>query len=194
MKISSQLKTINNTAVSQKHKDLDGYKYQEDLTKKLKTPPAAFTQKTINEIALWKVNRYFELPAETLEMLNQVSDNEAALNIVKTKEILAKLLAVKGIQLPMASTILRFKNPNVYQIIDQRAYRFLGKGKLKTTFPTVEKKIECYMTYLQDLRKACEDHGIPFNKADQVLYLADKELNKSIPLTAKIDLPESTVY
>lgn len=41
------------------------------------------------------------------------------------EEILRKLLMTPGIRLPMASTILRFKNPNVYQIIDQRAYRFL---------------------------------------------------------------------
>ena len=41
----------------------------------------------------------------------------------KADSFLENVLECKGIDLAMASTILRFRNPNVFQIIDKRAYR-----------------------------------------------------------------------
>ena len=103
------------------------YKYQAELTLELDKLETNFNQEIINEIVLWKVNRYVLMQKDTLELLNKIKKTDNILNEELTILILKKLLDKdqKGIQLAMASTILRFKNPSIYQIIDQRVYRFI---------------------------------------------------------------------
>lgn len=161
-------------------KDVDrleaAYKFQPKLTPKLDALKGDFTQETINEIVLWKVNRYAELPDEILAIINQIPrDKDFKPDDSELLNLLNGMLAVSGIQLPMASTILRFRNPQVFQIIDQRVYRFLYDNQ--RTLP-VSPKAEVYIQYLKDLRKRCEsDWRIPFDKADRIIYQADKEHN-----------------
>lgn len=98
-------------------------------------------------------------------------------------EILDALMNTKGIQLPMASSILRFKNKNIYQIIDQRVYRIVHSDKrLKLTTDKSDKsrriQIDLYLEYLKDLREVCTKLNIPFDNADRVLYMADKRINR----------------
>lgn len=109
------------------------YDYQPDLTTKLDKFDKPFDQQTINEIVLWKVNRFAFLTDQTFDLLNKIDPKSTRLNISLTTEILKALMHTKGIQLPMASTILRFRNKNIYQIIDQRVYRIINKGKKTRT-------------------------------------------------------------
>ena len=93
------------------------------------------------------------------------------------------LLNTNGVQLAMASTILRFRNKKVYQIIDQRVYRIIYEGKeLKLSSylsqKNIEYQIELYVQYLKDLNKICTDLKIPFKESDRVLFMADKRINK----------------
>ena len=82
----------------------------------------------------------------------------------------------------MATTVLRFKNPNIYQLIDQRVYRFIfGKPMLKTT--NSDKLVKLYRDYLDRLRQVCEQHNIDFCKADRILYQADILENKGHKLS-----------
>ena len=83
-----------------------------------------------------------------------------------------------GIRLPMASTILRFKNPHVYQIIDQRVYRLLYKAELKLKSQPVQ-DIQLYLDYLKKLKETCEQFDIPFINADRLLYAYDKKVNSA---------------
>ena len=48
------------------------YSYQADLTSKLDSLDADFNQAIINEIVLWKVNRYAEIDSYTLILINQI--------------------------------------------------------------------------------------------------------------------------
>ena len=98
-----------------------------------------------------------------------------------TRALLAKLLKTKGIRLAMASTILRFKNPTWFQIIDQRAYRFLMRKELKVS-TIVEKQIEIYLEYLDNLRRICEEKNIDFSKSDRILYALDQEYNHNLKI------------
>ncbi len=87
----------------------------------------------------------------------------------------------------MASTILRFKNRNIYQIIDQRVFRIIyidKKLKLKAhpSEKNLNSQIDLYLQYLKDLTEICEKLKIPFEKSDRILYMADKRINKDIPL------------
>ena len=116
-----------------------------------------------------------------MELLNQVSRQDQNIDFDLTKNLLSRLLRTKGIQLAMASTILRFKNPSLFQIIDQRVYRLLYDEEMKlSTYPS-EKNIvsqtELYFNYLEDLRKACDILSIPFDDSDRILFMADKRVN-----------------
>jgi hypothetical protein len=86
------------------------YDYQNYLTEKLDNTSFPFNQKIINEIVLWKVNRYANIDNDILKSLNDICPTSQKLDVEKTKIVLTKLIQKKGIRLPMASTILRFKN------------------------------------------------------------------------------------
>lgn len=77
-------------------------------------------------IVLWKTNRLIHSNdliqlKEKIEALRRNPPTEYNRNDVE--ELLTLLLKTKGIRLPMASTILHFYFPDVFPIIDQRAYR-----------------------------------------------------------------------
>ena len=183
--MEKKIKTIDDDDVKEKlnYEELkQKYKYQEELTPKLDELEADFNQEIINEIALWKVNRYVLMQEDTLELLNKIKKSDDKLNEDLTKQILERLLEKhqKGIQLAMASTILRFKNPSIYQIIDQRVYRFIYGEPLK--YPNnIDDQINLYLKYLNDLREKCKDN-IPFEESDRILYSADKKFNPDIPI------------
>ena len=130
------------------------------------------------KIILWKVHRYAELENNLLTELN-------GLRSLKAEErqtagpVLEALLNTPGIDLPMASTILRFRNPTVFQIIDQRAYRSVmpeDKYPLYTA-SSVEKKVNVYFKYLDAIDALCKQKGISFFDADRILYQFDKKEN-----------------
>lgn len=190
MKKQEEIITVNHSSFNIKE-NFGEFKYQEELTNKLDAYSDEFNQDVINEIVLWKVNRYAKLPDEAFKLLNKISANETVLT-TEQKDIARKLLFIlletktKGIQLPMASTILRFRNKNLFQIIDQRVYRILyGESLVLKPYKTeqvIKHEIKMYFDYLDKLKGECEKREIPFPESDRILYMADKYYNKSISL------------
>lgn len=154
------------------------YNFQLELTKKLDNLNSDFDQNIINEIVLWKVNRFSLFDDETFELLNSITKEQDTLDIDLTRNILEKLLSRKGVQLPMASTVLRFKNPNIYQIIDQRVYRFIYGENLPVYFSSTAKQIDLYINYLDKLSSVCIEKNINFSLSDRIIYELDKQYNK----------------
>tara|TARA_R110002096_G_scaffold280751_1_gene474873 strand:- start:1737 stop:2267 length:531 start_codon:yes stop_codon:yes gene_type:complete len=152
------------------------YNYQPELTKKLDNTNSDFNQELINEIVLWKTNRYAELTNETLDLINKIDRKSEFIDSALTGDILLHLWNTKGIRLPMASTILRFRNPKIYQIIDQRVYRLIYGTELKLK-TNLNDTIMQYLDYLTDLRKVCDLYQIPFSESDRILYEYDKIYN-----------------
>lgn len=171
------------------------FNYQKELTEKLdgyslEGYSVDFNQEIINEIVLWKVNRYAKLPDEAILLINKIDTNETILTS-EQKELVSKILNIllkktKGIQLPMASTILRFRNKNIFQIIDQRVYRILYREALNLkpykNDEVIEDEIKMYFNYLDKLREKCQRFEIPFSESDRILYEADKYYNKDVKL------------
>lgn len=176
------IKTIFNSELTKDDLQNINYKYQIELTSKLDDLNDDFNQEILNEIILWKVNRYSLLDNESFSVLNQIKKYDKILDIELTSKILTKLLSTKGIQLAMASTILRFKNPNIYQIIDQRVYRFINGISMPSYFSNIEKQVEFYIEYLQKLREVCVEKEIDFNLSDRIIYELDKTYNKKISI------------
>lgn len=161
---------------------LKSYSYQPSLTDWLDNlGDREFSQELINLIVLWKVNRYVESGMEILKQLN-------ALRVLrqgqhrKAEQLLRSLLETRGIDLPMASTILRFRNPNVFQIIDRHAYRAIYgcKYPLYSSTPG-RKKVSIYFDYLDELIKLCASKELAFETSDRLLYQFDKEENGALP-------------
>lgn len=173
------MKTINDIEITKEHLKNEKYNFQPKLTEKLDLISSDFDQQIINQIVLWKVNRYAEMDNETFSLLNNIKKEDTFLNESLTKQILEKLLSTKGIQLAMASTILRFKNPKIYQIIDQRVYRFIYGENMPKYFSSIESQIELYLEYLQKLINICQEKLINFELSDRIIYELDKEFNKS---------------
>lgn len=155
------------------------YKYQEKLTNYLDNYENDFSQELIDKIVLWKINRYAFVPKETLDKINKIKKTDKKINIDLTREILSELLSenVKGIKLAIASTILRFKNPRIYQIIDQRVYRFIC-GKSFKSPKSINQQINLYLKYLEKLQDVCNTLNIEYQESDRILYELDKKYNK----------------
>ncbi len=157
---------------------LGSYKYQPKLTAKLdslgKDP---FDQQAVNEIVLWKVNRFADLSSAALKALNgavtvKPGEHEHA------RSLLALLLEQPGVDLPMASTLLRFRNSATFQIIDRHAYRAIyGEDYPLHSGSDAPAKIELYLRYLDELQNLAVARGVPFEVLDRVLYVFDKEKN-----------------
>lgn len=134
----------------------------------------------INEIVLWKINRTPKIDSDTISMIGNLSSiaTPIAASISQlTFDVLTNLLNSKGIHLPIASTILHFYYPDIYPIIDQRAYRELYKKEYPKYGVKEEKLTQLYMQYIADCysyqQEKCPD--IPFSKIDKVLYQLDKD-------------------
>ena len=166
----------------------EGFDYQKELTVKLDKTKSQFNQELLNEIVLWKVNRYALFNSTLINEINTISSWKV-LNKEKTRKILTSLLKTKGVPLAMASTILRFRNPNIFQIIDQRAYRVITGDPLKLSQiketsreTTINKQIDVYIEYLEEIREKCKKLDVDFDDADRVLYIIDKNINKSVKI------------
>ncbi len=149
------------------------------LTAALDSRDWNFTPERINEIVLWKVARYVDLPVDLLlrlDALKNIEPNEHR----KGAEALSQLLAIKGARLPMASTFLRFANPKVFQIFDRHIYRALNGELPKQLSKSPSQCVPIYMKFIDELHVACESMSIPFSDADRILFIFDKKVNGSM--------------
>lgn len=165
------------------------FTYHPDLTSRLDGygKNDKFTRSTFDEITLWKVSRYPDINEEIIDAVNELAQYDTLDEATDSlKRALNLLLNAKGVRLAMASTYLRFRNPQVFQIIDQRVYRQVQiiwykrdpnpkNPKLKLTVPRkIENQIDLYVQYLRDLRSMCQKENVEFFEADRVFYMKDK--------------------
>ena len=157
------------------------FDYLPNITDKLdKLQHSKFDINIIREITLWKLDRYVFISDDVIEKLNTLKSLKQ-LDEEKTTVVLDALLKSKGVRLPMASTYLRFINPQVYQIIDARAYRAAFDYTKQETLSNKNEKqlIITYIKYLQKLRDIAQTgyHGLDvrFEDLDRFLYDIDKD-------------------
>lgn len=165
-------KTIN--------KLIEKYNYQPALTEKLDNlKNGIIDEKTLLEIFLWKTDRYPDLDKIDFIKLNSLNSTKPE-NFRECEEVLRDLISIKGFGLAMASTILRFRNPQVFPIIDRRAYRVLmDDDKLSIHHATsIDKQIDIYFNYVEKVHQFVKEKGVDLSIVDRVLYIFDKEANK----------------
>lgn len=174
------------TEINQLQESDYSVQYQPELTAELDRSILPFNSSVIDRITLWKVNRYVHVDQTLLGHLGAVYEWEA-LKRDEAKQILVSLLNTRGVRLAMASTYLRFINPRVFQIIDQRAFRALYGRKLTLPNKIVNNQqreglATTYFKYLDDLRSLCNNLEIQFEQADRILYNFDKRANGKLTM------------
>jgi hypothetical protein len=166
---------------------LEEYEFQPLLTAELDLiQPSDLDLETVYKIVLWKLDRFPQITDEQVTRLKELSRLKPKEH-KKAKNLLEDLLKTPGIALPMASTILRFVNPKVFQIIDDRAYRMAfpdatetyPSKPVKITAGYLAKSTRIYFEYLDELHRISSDK-LPFQLADRILYQLDKKMGNKI--------------
>ena len=153
------------------------YSYQPSLTEELDHHSGIVDESFVHKVVLWKTNRYPILADGAIDLINSVDRNRTTIDKAEVEELIECLCGKsKGFRLPMASTLMRFLNPHVYQILDRRVYRVLDSDTYREP-TTVAKKVDCYLNYIARLREACQKHDVEFEVADRVFYVLDKTVN-----------------
>lgn len=181
---------------------IDSYEFQPELTLMLDKQTDNFDECVLNLIVLWKVNRYPTISEETIRCLNKIGNRYSGFSLKKeddkqlARDTIKALLNSKGVKLPMASTILRFRNPLCFQIFDERVCRVIyGQPsktvidcfKCKTGKKGITAEIDFYFEkYLAKLTETCASLGIKFDQSDRILWLTDKSINKNINLQGNL--------
>jgi hypothetical protein len=191
MTLEGVIRTYGNHFTEQKVSNLlQSYRYQPELTRKLDSLTSIdLSLETIYEIVLWKLDRYPEFTPTLLRQVNDLATftDLAGPNLSKAQNVLRSLLQTKGIQLPMASAILRFRNPIVFQIIDERAYR-IACGE-EPSYPSKPYRMtegylatstKIYFSYLSKLHEIANHFELSFKKLDRILYQLDIELGNEL--------------
>jgi hypothetical protein len=175
---------------------LKKYSYQPELTAKIEARLDALTEdeapnrSMIYEMILWKLSRFVWFDDAVLPQLRDARSIQPGEHR-QAEPLLRALLNAKGARLAMASTFLRFVNPDTFQIIDERAIRMVLPDE-EIPAPYGETHTESYLRrccnlyfrYLDALH-AISSEALPFSHTDRVLYQLDKELGNGVGQSAK---------
>jgi hypothetical protein len=154
---------------------LKDYRYQPELTPRLDLLDSQpFTQAVINEIVLWKVNRYAALSSEALEALNSVVRLQPGAHR-SAREVIVGLLSQHGVDLPMASTLLRFRNPKHFRSLTVTLIVCIRHRFAAQRFGTTQG--ELYLKYLDALVELARAKKVKFHELDRILYEFDRTKN-----------------
>lgn len=137
----------------------------------------SITEDDLRRVSLWKSDRVLSVSKQTLEKLNELSaKSDVRLKDELVKEVIENLVISQGIGFPMASAILKFIKPNVFPIIDVRAYRALtGKKPYYATY-----SYEKYIDYAEKVSEISKKLKRPLKEIDEQLYCYDQEHNGAI--------------
>lgn len=151
------------------------FEYNLDETQKLRDKFSSRDKITIDDlrrVALWKINRVLDVPEDLLENLNELAlRDDLKYNDDFSRDIINSLVKCRGVGFPMVSSILKFIRPDIYPIIDVRAYRALyGKGITYSGY-----NVDIYFDYISKVYEIRENLDLELHEVDEQLYMFDKE-------------------
>lgn len=156
------------------------FSYNPDETKFLQTNmknKKDITVDDIRRISLWKLDRVLDVSDETISNLKKIAvQNDITIKSNLALITLNMLTNSNGIGFPMASAILKFIRPDIFPIIDVRAYRALYGKKIYSSQYTIEK----YIDYVEKIYEISKSLQIELYQIDEQLYCFDKEHNGKI--------------
>ncbi len=132
----------------------------------------------LNGIVTWKTDRRIYVDPDTIRDIKKLSSILTEVTYINShrkeiERIWESLIKSPGIRAAMASTILHMFMPNVFPIIDQRAYRVIYEDKEMPNKISYSEYIE-YVNKVVDYQKE-KCSRIDFKEMDKILFQIDKE-------------------
>jgi len=128
----------------------------------------------LRRIALWKYDRIIDVEDCVLENLFDVATSvNVTIDDIKVHDAIKQLTSCEGVGFPLASSILKFINPDVFPIIDIRAYRAIYGKKIYSSQYNIKK----YVDYTKQIYQIRDKFDIPLEEVDERLYMFDKQHN-----------------
>jgi len=166
------------------HLDIDSlnynFSYNTEETKKIQSimqNKKDISVEDLRRISLWKLDRVLDVSEETITNLQKIATmTELKIESNLVSETLELLTNSNGIGFPMASSILKFIRPDIFPIIDVRAYRTIYGKKISSTQYTVE----IYLDYVKKIYEISKRLNMEVYEVDEQLYCFDKEHNGKI--------------
>lgn len=154
------------------------YKPEEtQALRKLMPGNEALTLADLRRVALWKLDRILSVPEPVLRRLRRlVGTKQLKVDSPESRMVISELVTCQGVGFPMASTFLKFLRPDVFPIIDVRAYRALFGRRL---YPA-SYSLELYLEYAARVAGISMSTGLQLYEVDEQLYRFDQELNGGI--------------
>jgi thermostable 8-oxoguanine DNA glycosylase len=135
------------------------------------------SREDLRRFALWKLDRVVDIPESLLSKLRALADQEPlTARSSEAIQALDELVACDGVGYPMASAFLKFIRPNVFPIIDVRAYRALTGRRLRYNQYTTE----LYLGYVDQVSAIATTRNVSLDIVDEQLYCYDKANNGKI--------------
>lgn len=133
------------------------------------------TKEEFYKICMWKSPRpkrhYLD---NSEEILKEISEKVLSTNSEETKMEL--LTSLKGVSIPVASSILTLLDPQDYGVIDIRVWQLLyNYGEVKTNPRGQMFNIENWKTYLNLLRKYANQFNMKVREIELILFLHHRE-------------------
>jgi len=132
---------------------------------------------SLRRIALWKIDRIIDISEDLIEKLDSLAKDKS-INIFdkNIEKIIVELTSSNGIGFPMASAILKFIRPDVFPIIDVRAYRAIFGKKIYYS----KYSIDIYYNYVKEIYSIRDKLELPLDEIDEQLYEFDRKHNGKI--------------
>ena len=122
----------------------------------------------INEIVLWKMNRRPQVTEELIDAIFSLKEIKTPLQVLTDEKT--------------GRVVEKFYYPEIFPIIDQRAYRELYAMDYPKTMTKIPMLTELYLKYIKDCweyqQEKCPE--IAFSQIDKVLYQLDKEKGNKV--------------
>jgi hypothetical protein len=127
----------------------------------------------LRRVSLWKIDRVLHIEEDTLKLLGSLAGADINVESPLSKDCLLRLVDCQGIGYPMASAILKFLRPDIFPIIDARAYRAIYGRRLAYSSYTLER----YLDYALKIQDLAIQMRVELREVDEQLYCFDKVQN-----------------
>lgn len=137
-----------------------------------------FSKSQFYEVAMWKTPRPKKHYLSNSEgMIVEISKKVLSSNYEDEKVNL--LISLKGVSIPVASSLLTIINPKDYGIIDIRVWQLLYLYKEIKTKPTGQGfTLKDYKEYLSVLRKYSKEFKINVRDIERIFFFYHKKIQK----------------
>jgi hypothetical protein len=156
------------------------FEYNPDETRALREMlkgKSTVTLCDLRRVALWKLDRVLHVPDPVRQALQGlVGLKSLRVDSAESKKVMRDLVGCSGVGFPMASAFLKFLRPDVFPIIDVRAYRALYGRKLYSS----SYNLDLYLKYAERVQQIATSTELQLSEIDEQLYRFDQEHNGAI--------------